>query len=67
MSICLYFFHMLFPKTESELSASDKSRESKQSDKNANKKGLYEPLNKPQKKYFHQNAARRYPLYHGRS
>ena len=58
---------MLFPKTESELSASDKSRESKQSDKNANKKGLYEPLNKSQKKMFYQHAARRYPLYRGLS
>ena len=67
MSFCHYFVRILFPKSDSALNASDESRESKQSDKNANKKGLYEPLNKSQKKMFYQHAARRYPLYRGRS
>lgn len=67
MSFCHYVFHIFFPKNGNGLDESDESRESKQSDKNANKKGLYEPLNKSQKKMFYQHAARRYPLYRGRS
>lgn len=64
MSFCHYVFRILFTKNGNGL---DESHESEQSDKNANKKGLYEPLNKSRNKSFYQHAARRYPLYRGRS
>lgn len=67
MSLCHYVFQILFPKNGSGLDESDESRESEQSDKNANKNALYEPLNKSRNKSFYQHAARRYPLYRGRS